>query len=666
MASGRPARPSTTASAQAQWISFRSPRDLLLALYYCNPEDLDRPEATKLLPSRVLVRGAGDISSWLVERTVLPDLERWASQHGLNWEGSDRQKQDEEIPLVAVAWAGCWEYIDPLSTTFSHQRRAVTMLDAAVPEVEYVLYAKGKDEAQRVLDELHLGLDAGIRAVPLKLASDAEPQFYWLFASNQVPVAALRTATEAYWGAVSSADERWSVFVQWPYSLSVPASLLRRLDWGAARGHDCSKGGVVLMRKDGAPQVLAAEGRASPALDLWMVSRLLGNRLPIQAPPVADEPRRDFDVELRLVTPRPEDFAKLEMQRLEAEIAERQARLKGLTEALGGGPRPFAEPLLLYFGDAFHRHFRDLIAEWADQPGELDQLRYAVIPAGALGQRFDQRQRLAYAVTTATALGELDAARSSAGARLALYAATGGLPGGDGMRFQLLPKWAKGGLHLFTRSDLELTLYPRWPVNEHTISCLSEAFFGHEEPGKVPVLLTRESSASERAVATTLHVPFQKLVGAPRLQLELHDVAPVAAHAAATVGKQGQQAFLDGLRGSFYDELEAKARGALSETFASVDRTLEQIRESILSTPPYPEVETALGQLHQELVELGSSLSTSSPTAIQRTLAALTSGTAALAKLREQLQQARKKVADAADHVGADRRAAEAKRGGSW
>jgi hypothetical protein len=432
--------------------------------------------------------------------------------------------QGETLPLRSIVSAMC-VYRDPQFWSPRPPNQAVSGgMSPFSPDICYILAARDAKGAQQLLTGLTNALVTGIRAFmwPLEPASGFTGfRYFWLVESpdpeseqsqagrvSPIPESVLQQAARAWWGPLIVDPSE--VYIEWPWSLDLAPAFLKRINWG-------DNGSVVLLSQSDTayqdsitetserePDVLVMK-RPDRSLDFTSLIDVANLQARERSAVVAEEtavtPDQEFEVELKLVERSRRSQQADRVSDLRIDIRARQlllARIQDQSLRPGDVDDFVPEPLYLYQGrpargirqgamlpDPLQR----LIVEWTDQPGDLGQLQYQCLPAGALPEDMVSPDEQIHVLTTSEAIGKAKASDAEmVNLRLRDYRPTeGGV-----VAFDLLPEWAEYRLYVFVPQGQWLSLYPEMTPNESTAQKLAGALMpSGEERSRWCVLLTR-------------------------------------------------------------------------------------------------------------------------------------------------------------------------------
>jgi hypothetical protein len=528
---------------------FTRVRDVLEALHHCCGD------GQSTISEVVFESRPG---AWAVKEDELKNFTQFAKQYG--WAHTFTTFRDTKslrrVPLASLL-AGQFHYVDPLSGRGGPATRESDLLyNPFNDNTEYIVGARDDAEAQRLLDLLRVSARSGIQAVPLALKPAGPYHFFWLLSGDAAPHLALREAPRAWWGP-AGAGSNAAVYVQWPYSIEVPDSLLQRIPWGKPQS-------LVLLNKD-QPEVLIVEPASTngPTTELVEVGELTSGHV---ATLTADDTPNEssFRVDLRLIRkaePKKRDQL-AELVRRRDEISLEIARLSGDIE-LSSTREP--EPLHIYYSDSATEipdELQRLLVEWTGQPGDLDAVQYLKLELttdAASPPGLDRSYPVAHVLTTSAGLLQPQQ-DPTVGRRLEPYRPLKGAR----TTFQMLPAWEDHQLRLFVPRDHELELDPRLHPTPGAAEKLARALLGQDvQPEDFLILLVPGKSGD----LTSIRVPaggFCSLVNAFDWQCRL-DIADAGSFTHEQVRKHAVNSFFVQLTGAFEEGVRDEALHRIGE-----------------------------------------------------------------------------------------------------
>ncbi len=503
----------------------------------------------------------------------------------------------EWVPLAAVV-DGTWVYRDPQRRGQGAENPALARgLDPSQEGTRYILAARDREGAQRLLDTLTESLAMGIQAFawPQEVTPAGEFRYFWMVTSNSppVPYSVLTAADRAWWGPLTSRP--CQVFIQWPFCLDLAPRVLQRITWGPENS-------IVLLSNPEEigeePSVLVVSNpqpanRFSPLIDV--ASLQIREPIPPPAQVQGQPPEVEFDVHLRLVEG-PEVVRRAErVTDLKQEIRSMQlllARLEGQPGLGRSAGETLPEPLYLYLGEPprdpgepamLPTPLQRLSMEWTDQPRDLGHLRYLQLAPGSLPEHMVGTQRTVHVLTTGAALGEPgeEPGADMVGLRLRDYR-----PEGGGLRqFHLLPEWARFGLRIFVPAGQGLRIYPEIPVCSLAADKLAAVLLPAEEPerDKWCILLSRLREGQTQVCR--IRGPFRKLVEAARWNCHLEVALPEDWSQKVEQYTSGRvdELFVESMERAFQQATSRKVEERLEHLRQEVARQMENQHRTELS-----------------------------------------------------------------------------------
>lgn len=445
---------------------FKSPDELLTALTLWIPE----PDP---LPSELLQH---DDLGWTPEQNKLQPLSRFQellAQFDFDVHLAPVPEGVVRIRTTALLASVSWDYCDPVGTTALRgglQQLPLdgewAFLDRGERHLQFLLAARDRDGAKRILDAMSAFQADGVQAAPLARESIAGAGcpygFFWQLTLDRPHPLVFSAADRVWWGPVGHG--RVGVFFEYPYRPRLTDELRRRLPH---RMQWSQENGTVLFGPH-APRLLelsrAPDGRRFGTY-LGMVE-LSADPAAVCQPVVArQEPTRSkFRVEIRLGRRAPEAEARLRIDSLRREIAGKARLLDRLTGPVARSePNDdrVPEPLFLYphrtSGSDLPEPLRRLLIEWSDQPETLGSLAYAILQGSDLPSHLFSRETCSrvHVLTTFGALGCSSGCVDTAAALLDYAPWTAG-----SWPLNLSRVWAAQGLRLFTPAGRHVSLYP--------------------------------------------------------------------------------------------------------------------------------------------------------------------------------------------------------------
>lgn len=464
---------------------FTEPAQLINAFLTFHPDGK--------LPHRVMrVPLADGTVGWALDRALFgEELKRYATQYG--WKGCSVQARPSAAPpdlSILDLVMPQWTYRDPAENAgLPQQMEGDDAIQSAIyrpfakdSDHFHILAAKGATESQRLLTLLTDSLAQGLKACALPMEPDPAGcpwEFFWLIRSRYADPFILRQASRCWWGPIGRGDPQ--VFVQWPYSVSIPSKVLAALPWGQDARY-------VLLSKDPPHHLIMRRlGQAEVFRDLAESARLVTGSPAVvkDLAPVSPSDRVELRVRLRLTDQPPARRLVARINDLEQELAARNAVLQRLREndVAVVPPRGRREPLLFYpvesGSDEPPIALRRLLTEWVDFDTGLRSVYYAKIeaeqvPPGLFGEGKDL-----HVLTSGRAIGKPDAGQ--VGAQLWDYRM-------DASLFQLCPEWEHFDLRLFLPAGRYLEIYPDLRPTARTGQRLKEVILDGADPSCLAVL----------------------------------------------------------------------------------------------------------------------------------------------------------------------------------
>jgi hypothetical protein len=458
---------------------FGDVRSLLLALHHSSREER--------FPKYVQeTTGSGGRPSWAIPVASEKEFARLATEIGITVSFPASPPVTKQVLLASLLASVSWVARDWFRDNFDRPSDGGVLQTADLRDnsPRYILGARTRSDAERLLETLTSFVVTGIRAVPIVARADSPFQFYWAVTSDAVALPVLQSAARAWWHPSGSREFR--VFREWPYDLDIPDRLLERIDW------DRKAGLVLLGRDEPSILVLGAEDFETTSAPLERVADLRPGT--IRTFNTVATVEQKFRVDLRLVHGESERRLAERIADFEKEIEAKKKILEAMKaeqDEEGDDEDLMAEPLYLYCSapSEVPDQLRRLLIEWSGQPNELGQLQYQKVSGASLVKDLWLEGGDVHIVTTLAALAgngtDASESVSNVGSRLCDYCPLGG----GLIQFDLLRAWARHGIHLFVPHGHNLVLYPRLQATAEAAGKLADALLD-SQPGRYAALLT--------------------------------------------------------------------------------------------------------------------------------------------------------------------------------
>jgi hypothetical protein len=493
-------------------------------------------------------------------------------QRQFGWEMTWVESGGTPVPIFEIL-SGIWDYRDPLNgppvaapiLAGAHPGGVYYDISDEDNDYEYLLGARDEAESQKILNSLQRNLVRGVSGTPLLLAPTEPPcpfVFFFLVRWKHPEPFVFERAGRAWWGPI--VRNRVRVYLEWPYSVSIPAAALDEIPWPQDATH-------VLLSRDSPSCLILKRRKAGEAFHggIAEIARLTAEGADVRRVEATQPPDRpNLRVRIQLTERAPQYRLNDRINELGVEIeaktqirAQLEKRLELQEESLAA-----TEPLLLFpeqLPGKIPYELRRLLVEWADLDEDLQSIYYASLNSAQL-PGFQPGSRV-HAVTTGRAL---DRDSNQVGVRLREYAS-------ESRPFELRPEWASFGLKLFCPAENHPELYPDMRPGRIGAMRLAEALLpsGSPDPMKDWIVVLMQPPDGPLHAMQLRNADFQPVCDAwqwnCRVNLEVD-----AVRAGQTWARETIPAAVD----SFRNSLQGAVR---SEATRLLDPLLNQVRSEI-------------------------------------------------------------------------------------